>query len=507
MGLLTDLQRSDPLTLDKFLHLPVSPSGVFLTNYVSSLFTITLVLFLAAAVGLLLGQLIAFGPLMLLAFPLLAGFVFAVTAVTYQFQGWLAVLMANPRRRRTIIVLLTLAVVVVAQTPNLFNMAFLGRKKTTTPPTLVTPSTNPAAPPPAKPERDKRDMDQVEAIARPVNVVLPPGWVPLGVTELAGGGVLPALLATAGFGLIGGLCLYRAYRTTVRFQTGQLGGSTVSAKGAAPTATTRPKRLPMVEWQLPPIPERVAAVATSTLSGLIRAPESKMLLLAPIIMTMVFGGMMFAFTFTVPSAARPAMAVAACAFVFVGGVQVAGNLFGYDRAGFRAFVLSPIPRRELLLGKNLGLAPLVLGTALPLALLVGCVYPMRPDHYPMVVCQLAVIYLLFCLLSNFLSVVAPIPMAAGAMKPSSVKLVPVLWQFGFMAVFPFAIVVALAPLGVEILTQELTGLSWLPIGVLLSALLLFGVWHLYRVVLTAQGNWLATREKDILLVVTEKAEG
>ena len=31
----------------------------------------------------------------------LAAFVFALTALTYQFQGWLAALMSNPRRRRT----------------------------------------------------------------------------------------------------------------------------------------------------------------------------------------------------------------------------------------------------------------------------------------------------------------------------------------------------------------------------------------------------------------------
>ena len=38
IGLLTELQRSEVLSLDKFLHLPVSLTGAFLINYLSSLF-------------------------------------------------------------------------------------------------------------------------------------------------------------------------------------------------------------------------------------------------------------------------------------------------------------------------------------------------------------------------------------------------------------------------------------------------------------------------------------
>ena len=37
IGLITELQRTDPLSLSKFLHLPVSANGAFLINYLSSL--------------------------------------------------------------------------------------------------------------------------------------------------------------------------------------------------------------------------------------------------------------------------------------------------------------------------------------------------------------------------------------------------------------------------------------------------------------------------------------
>ncbi len=122
IGLLTELQRTDGLSLDKFLHLPVSPFGAFLVNYVSSLFSISLLLFVAGTTGLIAGQVFSEGPRMLLALPLLAAFVLAITAVTYQFQGWLASLMTNPRRRRTVIVIVTLAFILVFQLPNLINV-------------------------------------------------------------------------------------------------------------------------------------------------------------------------------------------------------------------------------------------------------------------------------------------------------------------------------------------------------------------------------------------------
>ncbi len=102
IGLLTELQRSEVLSLQKLLHLPVSLSGTFLINYLGSLASLTLVILLPGMIGLSIALVTAKGPAMLAVFPLLAGFLLMVTALTYQFQGWLASLMANPRRRRTI---------------------------------------------------------------------------------------------------------------------------------------------------------------------------------------------------------------------------------------------------------------------------------------------------------------------------------------------------------------------------------------------------------------------
>src|SRR5262249_785244 len=73
-GLVAELQRSEVLSLEKFLHLPVSLTGAFLINYLSSLFSLTMLIFLPAMLGLALGMVFAEGPIMLLLLPLLAAF-------------------------------------------------------------------------------------------------------------------------------------------------------------------------------------------------------------------------------------------------------------------------------------------------------------------------------------------------------------------------------------------------------------------------------------------------
>ncbi|HEV3339554.1 MAG TPA: hypothetical protein VG125_04340, partial [Pirellulales bacterium] len=107
VGLLAELQRTESLSLSKFLHLPVSLEGAFFINYVSSLFSLTLALFVPIVFGFALGLAFAKGMRLLVAIPLSVAFLLMVTALSYQFQGWLASLMTNPRRRRSVIVAAT----------------------------------------------------------------------------------------------------------------------------------------------------------------------------------------------------------------------------------------------------------------------------------------------------------------------------------------------------------------------------------------------------------------
>ena len=110
IGLVTDLQRSDALAFDNLLHLPVSLKGTFLLNYFSSFFSVALIIFVPGIAGLICATVYVLGPGMLMLVPLAASFVLMVTAVTYQFRGWLAMLMVNRRRRRTIMAVFTFSI-------------------------------------------------------------------------------------------------------------------------------------------------------------------------------------------------------------------------------------------------------------------------------------------------------------------------------------------------------------------------------------------------------------
>ncbi|QJX00330.1 hypothetical protein [Frigoriglobus tundricola] len=531
IGLLTELQRSEALALDKVLHLPVSPSGAFVINYLSSLFSLSLLAFLSATVGLILGQACAGSVRVLLLVPLLVAFVLAVTAVTYQFQGWVASLMANPRRRRAVVAGVTVGFIVLVQVPNLVNVAHLRSARTVPdPPTVlqepaptagagnieqaITPeefnrraSANQKAFDDRVAAERQHAMDRAERIARIGSLAFPPGWLALGAHELAAGAAWPALLGTLGLGLVAAVSLRGSYRTTLRLYTGSFTGPR-GRPAPAPAAPIDPSRVRLLERRLPWVSEQASAVALAAFRSLTRAPEAKINLLAPLIMPIVFAGVYLSAGMEVPSAAvRPVVAFAAGMMVMVmTGMQLTGNQFGYDRAGFRTYVLSPVPRREILLGKNLAVAPIGLGVGLVLALLLGTVYPMRIDHYPAVAAQLVSAFMLFCMLANALSIMAPIPMASGSMQPARVSVVPALLQMVFCAVLPVALVPVMLPIGAEYLLAEQANVRGWPVSLALSLLVLGGTLALYRGVLTIEGRWLADRERAVLEVVTRAGE-
>ncbi len=55
VGVLSELQRTEALSMSKFLHLPVSVNGVFVINYLSSLVRLTTILFAPVMLGFGLG--------------------------------------------------------------------------------------------------------------------------------------------------------------------------------------------------------------------------------------------------------------------------------------------------------------------------------------------------------------------------------------------------------------------------------------------------------------------
>jgi ABC-2 type transport system permease protein len=532
-GLMFDLQRSEGLSLTKFLHLPVSLSGVFVLNYFTSLFSINLFLFVPTMVGFSLGLSFAIGPIMLLLLPLVAAFLLMVSALSYQFQGWLASLMVDKRRRRTVIFLVTLAFILIFQLPNLINIyrpwegkqdeikeqiakerAELDRALNAKEITVAEHQKRNAE---AQRERAKRSVEgyqqtwkQAEQVGWLANLVLPPGWLPLGAMGLAEGNVFPALLGMLAMSLIGTASLWRAYRTTVRLYTGQFTAGTTPAIVARPVEAIKEKavRPPdgLIARKILWLSEPASAIALGCFRSLTRAPEAKMLLLSPVFLVVIFGGMFWRGNLDVPEMARPLMAYGAMATIFLTLIQLVGNQFGLDRSGFRIFVLSPVARRDILLGKNLAVLPVAMVLVSPLLILIQVMYPMRVDHLVALVPQFVSMYLLFCLVANFLSILAPMAIAAGSLKPASTRFLPILVQLFFMSMFPLVLAPTFLPLGIEFGLDALEWGQGLPICLVLTVLECAAIIGFYRVVMTWQGNLLQAREQSILETVTTKAE-
>jgi ABC-2 type transport system permease protein len=533
IGLLADLQRAEALSLDKFLHLPVSLSGAFVLNYLASLVSLTLVLFLPAMIGLLLGSVISHGPAMLLLVPLLAAFLLMVTALTYQFQGWLASLMVNKRRRRTVIVLLTGGFILLSQLPYLINFmqpwqsrheGFVKEHAERWRAVQAGKITGEEFQKWQEETQRKQNaenqqtMHHVEAVARLANLFLPPGWLPYGAKAAAEGNYLPVFLGTLGMGLLGAASLWRAYRTTVRLYMGQFTAGSKqmpaipeaakSAESSTPPRPAKPtaRRPGLLEWNLPWLSEETAAIALGGFRSLWRAPESKMLLLTPLIMVLIFGGIFMRHSMDLPIAVRPLLPFAAMGMILLTMVQLVGNQFGFDRGGFRVFVLCPARRRDILLGKNLAVVPFAFTMGAAALILLQIVYPMPIDYFLAIVPQFISMYLLFCLLANCLSIIAPMAIASGTLRPSNAKMIPVLLNVAYMFLFPIVVAPTLLPLGVEVVLETLDWVHGLPVCLVLSVLECVAIVFAFRWLVGWQGAWLQSRELRILELVTTKVE-
>lgn len=536
IGLITELQRTETLSLANFLHLPVSIKEAFLINYASSLLRLSLIVFVPVMLGFALAMAAVKGPLLLSVVPLVLAFLLMVTGLTYQFQGWLASLMSNPRRRRAVVVAATGIFVVAFQLPNLINVAAPWRVQADQSNKLVQDLAelktgfdagefdaqehvrrqniliqNHQA---ATEQASRENARQWETTTRWINLLLPIGWLPLGVTAATEGSVWPAVLGCFGMTLLGAGSLWRAYYTTLRLYQGEFTASSGCSRAAVnqdrPTVAIEMRaRKPgtlLVEARLPGLSEPVAAIALGGFRSLVRAPEAKMMLLTPILLAAFFGWGALRRADEIEPPFRPLLAIGAMAMVHFGVVQLMANQFAFDRDGFRVFVLCAASRRDVLFGKNLSFLPLALGMAAIMLAILQVFCPMRWDHLVATLGQFLSMFLLFCLLANLLSIFAPMPIAAGSMKPANPKLVAILLQMSmFMCLFPLTQLPALMPVLIELGIEQMGWTSGMPISLVLSSLECAAVIAIYRVALRWEGKLLESREQRILEIITNRA--
>ncbi|XZE33613.1 hypothetical protein SH501x_004404 [Pirellulaceae bacterium SH501] len=547
---LNEAQRGDPITFDKILHLPITPAQAFVVNYLSSLGSTVFFMTVGGFLGFILGSIFILGWVGILFVIPTVCFLFSMTALTYWLQGWLAAVMANPRKRQTVLVAIPIVIIALVQIPvqtlNWSNdrtrrEASKPRAQTTSVAEPAVASAEPAvesgidqkeaAPAVVEPTPEEaRELRRKERAARRqeelvrwkqaftiANYAIPPLWTAGAVqawTEPGHRWWLPFGTSSAMI-LAGCLALRASYRSTLQYWRGEwdLGSKPRSVESRDKVETLpaglvkASHRVPWIERRLPWVSDETSAVAMMTWTSMLRAPEVKLYLflplLAPAILGMVFRKGVSGFNDNL----KGLVLCGFSAFAMLVASGIAGNMFGYDRSGFRAFVLSPIDRRSLLLGRNLAYAPLIAALTLSATLAFCVLYQVGVGMS--VLAMLITLTMLgpYLLVMNWMAILTPFPIASGSVQPKHFDFGSVVLNLVLSMILPFILGVSLLPIGVQFLVGKIVPtLEGWPLGIPLSIMLLAGSLWLYSKVLPNQAKLLEKREKELLRIVTSKVE-
>jgi hypothetical protein len=336
--------------------------------------------------------------------------------------------------------------------------------------------------------------------------VVPFLWAGNGAMSLAQGRPMPAVLGAIGAFGLGALGLGRAYRATVRFYQGRATGGRIARKRKKPKPAVA-IRSNFLEKTVPAVPPEAGAMALASLRSLTRATEVKMALATNFIMLLFFGGMViFKRSTRLPEAIKPFIATGAVTFMFFGMSTLMFNQFGFDRAGFRTFVLSPAPRERILLGKNLGVLPIVAGIGSILLVLAKFAVGIPWLVVLAASLQLGSAFFLLSMVGNLMSALVPYRIAPGSLKPTKVPAVTTFFIVLSHMLFPAAVAPVFLPALSGLLCAQARWLPAAPVNLVLSATMLVLSACLYRLTLPGLGRLLQRRETKILDVVTQEIE-
>ena len=544
VSILAELQRSELLSLENLLHLPVSLSGAFVLNYLSSWASFTILLFLPVLLAVSITLAVTQGAQMLWVAVLGVAFLVMVTGVTYQFRGWMGRIFQNKRKRGTVMAVVMLSFIALSQAPQLFNMWAMGdsesrQQRRTAQRELQAQQLKwkseqfdavlegvRQTPDVAQVDINKlrKEFDaiheqnfarerQVEKentgqLVAAVNAGIPIGWLPYGVRAAAIGSAAVPALCTVGMLLIGGLSLSMAYRSTMRsYRFANDGSMRATASGLAKAVESSTPKRGLLDRDIPWVSDQTSAVALCSLQCLIRAPESKMALAMPLVLLMMYGSMaLMSGTGEVPVMFRPFLPLGAIAVSMFGMAQLTINMFGMDRAGFKAYVMMPVVRWRVLLGKNLSLMPPVIAMMLILILLIQFCVPMQVMHLLASIMLIVPSTLVYLLLGNYVSIRVPVAMPYGSTKPMKSKFATVILQMLYIMLTPLLVVPAAIAYSLELGLIYWLELSWLSLYLLFAVAETIGGILIYSTVLKTQGEFLQKREQNILAIVTSQSE-
>jgi hypothetical protein len=339
-------------------------------------------------------------------------------------------------------------------------------------------------------------------------------WTPPGalVVALTAGDAEPArylfALATLALYALGAIIL--TYNVAIRALSSGGGGGRARAPVVASGETDArasvvaagETRTRAMGWRLPFGSEQLSAVFEKEARYALRNAQLRVMVLMPAVVTLAlsFGLDPRRRGFFDPSSAgsyfegvRPALGMY---YLFVILSSLTSNLFGYDGAGFRAFVLSPAPRRTILLGKNLAMLSVAFAGVVVVTVTNRLVYgPQSWRAHLFGALAFAFFASVFAAGGNWLSARYPKRIEFGKRMNASgmagLLLVPVL-------------LLVLVPPALALLAGWAAGRLWVGYAILAAtASVSVG---LYALTLRAQGRALERRELEVLEAVARRDE-
>lgn len=477
MGILMELQRSEPIDFRKMLHFPVSPRSVFFFNYLASAFTAMFAVYAAAMIGLIAGLAQSADLPVLPAAALAVLFYNMIAAWLYFFRGWLTGLVAGGKRRKQMIVsIITIVFVLLCQVPQL----------------LINSSS---------PDRLRGIEPLLEAWLPFANKLFPPAWLPYGLWSLAGLNYANAAWCALGLAVLGALGLSLGYRNTLRYYMGNGGGFALGGP-ARSKQDTRPARSPWTLCHIPLLGHENSGLTFAFLLSFLRHPFLRITMF-----NLLVGGVVFGVLLTRPlrefhllSSFRSGVYFI-LPWVFLNVMPFMQNVFGFDAQAFRRLVLLPVSRWRYLFAAN---AALFMVIAVPAGVMVaGFTFFFRTPLADLAITALYLPtgFLLLSLVGNLFSIFFPTRIEFAAMRKQVYRLRFLLLNMVSMAFVSLSAV----PLMCCAALNHWAGTPF-PAGVALAFGLLAVTGAIYTFTLTPMGDLLLSREHRMGEVLSRHTE-
>jgi hypothetical protein len=445
-------------------------------------------------------------------------------------------MMNKPRTRRALVVGITLTIVLLAQLPNLVVQISLrqgnnqrreidqeidGRvaelKRTT-----VDPENPDAISKALDALQAERQVRKAEHLAqqtqgwyrrlKQVNALVPLLWLPAGAHELYQHPPRWTWAYLAGMGVMSAGFLTLSYRSMIHQVTGRDRGwiwfrGTGFRRTGLSSARIGPVISPgLLGRVLPGIHPQTQTALLGNLACLWRAPETKLAILIPLC---AMGSLVLVI------ALQPIKEVSVwlSAWTSVGligtvsffSMILCANVFGMDRDGFRAYMLMPIERYRLLIGKNLSVVPLILVVDLIGMLVIALLWPAEYYHLVASLLQIPSQFCLICVIGNLTSTFFPLRLSSSHGRPQDLNLVAGLVH-GLASLWSFLLAIpAVAGLAAEFYLR--TRHAWnIPLYLIVSLLECWAALYVYRQVIVTQGHYLQQREPKIIQQLSQSGE-